>query len=86
MGEVIKIRFSLKVDESVRDAVQLPKLILLYGRKVDKSPLYRMFFPDVDTNFIGFENASSEKKKRYQVTCCDHWIFQTLKRLRLSIL
>lgn len=62
IGEVIKIRFSLKSDESIKDARQSPKLILLYGRKEDNGPYYRMFIPDVDINFIGFENTSSEKR------------------------
>ena len=63
IGEAVKIRFSLKSDENVKDAVQLPKLILLYGRREDNSPSYRMFFPDVDTGFIGFESISSGKKQ-----------------------
>lgn len=63
IGEAVKIRFSLRSDENVKDAVQLPKLVLLYGRREDNSPSYRMFFPDVDTGFIGFESISSGKKQ-----------------------
>lgn len=62
VGEIIKIRFSLKTDKGTNDNIQSPKLITLYGRKEDKSAYYRMFFPDIDTNFIGFEDASSKRK------------------------
>jgi hypothetical protein len=62
IGEGVRMRFSLKADESMRDVAQSPKLIALYGKKEDKSSYYRMFFPDVDTNFVGFENTNSGKR------------------------
>jgi hypothetical protein len=62
VGDSIDVRFSLKQDVSVKNFTQEPKFILLYGRAENKSARYRLFFPNPDINFIGFEDTLSTKR------------------------
>lgn len=51
VGSALNIRYLVK--NSLSNGVE-PKLIFSFG----KERLYRMFFPDTDNNFIGFEDDS----------------------------